>query len=348
MSGPVTLQLASWDLLLLSALVLLPTVLWHHLSASRRRRSTVRFSDVGRLTREVPRPGFARKHLLCLLRFAAFALAIIALGRPRLSQSMEELLTRGIDIVLCQDVSGSMLAEDMEPSNRMTAARKVLEQFVAGRKSDRIGLVVFAGRAYTQCPLTTDYSVLQQMIRRLDPSMMREDGTAIGMGLATAVNRLRETGAKSRVIVLVTDGRSNAGKIEPATAANLAKAMGIKIYAVGVASRGRARVPVLDPKSGQPMADPFSGQPMYGYTDDDLNEDGLRAIASETGGVYFRATATSALEAVFSEIDRLEKSDVKSREYHKHTEWFMWFLGPAILLLVLETVLATTRLRRLP
>ncbi|MBI3892708.1 MAG: VWA domain-containing protein [Candidatus Wallbacteria bacterium] len=162
------------------------------------------------------------------------------------------------------------------------------------------------------------------------------------------MNRLRETGARSRVIVLVTDGRNNAGKLEPATAAELAKAMGIKIYTIGIGGRGRARVPVIDPRTGKLMTDPFTGQAMYGYTDEDLNEDSLREIAQKTGGVYFRATATEALHAVFSEIDRLEKSEVKTREYQRHTELFAWFLGAALGLLLLEVVLSNTRLRRIP
>ncbi|MBI4870157.1 MAG: VWA domain-containing protein [Candidatus Riflebacteria bacterium] len=343
-----TFEFARPDLLLLAAAVILPTVLWHHLSADRRRRGTVRFSEVGRLKASLSGASFYLRHLLAILRLAALALAILALGRPRLSQSIEELLTRGIDIVLCMDLSGSMLAEDMEPDNRVTAAKKVAEEFIRGRRSDRIGLVVFAGRAYTMCPLTTDYSVLLSLLEKADPSLMREDGTAIGMGLSTALNRLRETGAPSRIVVLVTDGRNNKGKIEPATAAEMAKALGIKVYAVGVGGHGRARVPVLDPKTGKAMVDPFSGQRMYGYTDEDLNEEMLRDVASSTGGVYFRATATSALQAVFSEIDRMEKSDVKTREYHRYTELFIFFLTPALLLLILEAVLASTRLRRIP
>lgn len=342
-----TFELARPELLLVGLLVVLPTVLWHHLAEQRHRRATVRFSDVRRLRGALPPARFYLRHVLATLRLLAVALIVIALARPRLSQSLEEMLARGIDIVLCLDVSGSMLAEDMQPANRITAARKVSEEFIDGRRNDRIGLVVYAGRAFTACPLTTDYAVLTSLLRRADPSMIREDGTAIGMGLATAVNRLRETGARSHIVVLVTDGRNNAGKIEPATAAELAKALGIKIYAIGVGGRGRARVPIVDPRTGKQMIDPFSG-PMYGYTDEDLNEESLRQIANATGGVYFRATATSALEAVFKEIDRMEKTEVKTRVYHRYTELFLWFLAPAVFLLLLETILANTRLRRLP
>ncbi|MBI2945393.1 MAG: VWA domain-containing protein [Candidatus Wallbacteria bacterium] len=328
--------------------VLLPTVLWHHVAERRHRRGTVRYSDVSRLKEAIPRPSFFHRHALVALRLASLGLAILALGRPRLTESLEELLSRGIDICITLDLSGSMLAEDMPPENRIVAAKKVVHDFIEGRRSDRIGLVVFSGRAYTQCPLTTDYAVLQSLLERAHPSMMREDGTAIGMGLALAVNRLRDTGARSRVVILVTDGRSNAGKIEPATAAELAKALGIKVYTIGIGGRGRARVPVLDPRTGKLMADPFTGRPMYGYIDEDLNEEGLRDIATKTGGVYFRATATQALAAVFAEIDRLEKSDVKTREYQRHTELYLYPLAAALLLLLAEVLLASTRLRRIP
>ncbi len=342
-----SLELARPDLLILAGAVILPTVLWHHLAKQRHPRGTVRFSDVKRLTQGLPRPGFYHRHFLATLRLLALALAVIALGRPRMTQSLEEILTQGIDITICLDLSGSMLAEDMQP-NRIGAAKKVVRNFIEGRKSDRVGLVVFAGRAYTQCPLTTDQQVLMNLLDRVDAGMLREDGTAIGMGLAMAVNRLRETSAKSRVIILVTDGRNNAGKLEPATSAELAKAMGIKVYTIGVGGKGRAKVPMMDPRTGRVMTDPFTGQPMYGYTDEDLQEDVLRDIATTTGGVYFRATATRALAAVFSEIDRLEKTDVKTREHRRYTEYFAWFLIPSLLLLLLETVLANTRLRRIP
>ncbi|MBI3893834.1 MAG: VWA domain-containing protein, partial [Candidatus Wallbacteria bacterium] len=180
-------EMGSPELMLVAGAVLLPTVLWHHLAERRHRRGTVRYSDVGRLKEALPRLNFFHRHVLVALRLGAVALAIVALGRPRISESLEELLTRGIDICMCLDLSGSMLAEDMQPDNRITAAKKVVENFIDGRKSDRIGMVVFAGRAYTQCPLTTDYSVLQSLLRRAHPTMMREDGTAIGMGLAMAV-----------------------------------------------------------------------------------------------------------------------------------------------------------------
>lgn len=333
---------------LAAAVLVLPTLTWHFWLRPSRRRSAVRFPGVGELAR-LPAPATVRlRHLVPALRWMALALAIVALGRPRLDHKIEEVLTRGIDIVVALDVSGSMLAEDFEPKNRMEGARAVVRQFVAGRLSDRIGLVVFAGRAYTQCPLTLDRDVLLQLLDRVQVGMLPEDGTAIGMGLSTALNRLRETGAKSRVVILVTDGRNNAGKIPPQTAAELARSLGIKVYTIGIGGTGRARVPYLDPRTGRVQRNPLTGQPLYGYTEEDLNEEDLKAIAEASGGRFYRATATRALEAVFEEIDQLEASDIKSRVHYQYTELFPWFLLPALLLLTVEVALASTRLRRVP
>ncbi len=280
----------------------------------------------GRLVRWVP----------AVLRALALAAFVVALARPQTSIATENVLTEGIDIVLVLDVSSSMLAEDLEP-NRIEAAKLVASDFVAGRRNDRLGLVAFAGQAFTQAPLTFDYSVVQRLIAELDVGMI-EDGTAVGMGLATAVKRLEALEAESKVVVLLTDGRSNRGEIGPVTAAQMAQALGVRVYTIGAGSQGTARVPVQDPFGGT----------RYANMRVDIDEPTLTEVAELTGGRYFRATDTESLAAIYEEIDELERTEIEVQNFTRFEEQFPLPLGVGFVLLMLEFVLVQTVLRKLP
>ncbi|HXI02175.1 MAG TPA: VWA domain-containing protein, partial [Candidatus Saccharimonadales bacterium] len=271
------------------------------------------------------------------LRCAVIVLVAAGFARPQAGHDEEEMLTRGIDIVLVLDNSTSMAAEDFRPKNRLAVAKEAVATFVKGRRSDRLGLVVFAGSGYTACPLTLDYGVLLEILSGTRLAE-RDEGTAIGMGLSMALNRLRDSDAKSKVIVLLTDGRNNRGAIDPSTAASLAKTLGIKVYTIGVGARGEAPYPVQDPVLGK----------RYVYLRADIDEDSLKSIADTTGGRYFRATDSDSLREIFKEIDGLEKTDIKVRHYMRYEELFTWAIWPALGLLLVEILLASTRLRRIP
>jgi Ca-activated chloride channel family protein len=261
---------------------------------------------------------------------------IVAAARPQTGATSESVLTEGIDIVLVLDISTSMLAEDLEP-NRLEAAKAVAADFVSGRRSDRIGLVAFAGEAFTQVPLTLDYSVVTSLLGELDPAMI-EDGTAVGMGLATAVKRLQASEAASKVVILLTDGRNNRGEVGPVTAAQAAQALGVRVYTIGAGSRGTARVPVNDPLRGQ----------VYANMRVDIDEETLREVAEVTGAQYFRATDTESLAAIYGEIDQLERTEIEVENFTQYTERFGVPLGAGLFLVLLELGLAQTALRRLP
>jgi Ca-activated chloride channel family protein len=263
-------------------------------------------------------------------------LVTLALARPQSGLSGEEVQTEGIEIVLVLDISSSMLAEDIEP-NRVSAAKAVASDFVQKRLNDRIGLVVFAGKAYTQCPLTIDYGVLIDLFDSVDVGII-EDGTAIGMGLGVAVNRLRDGQAKSKVIILLTDGKNNRGEIDPKTAAELAQAYDIKIYTIGAGTKGVARYPVDDPLFGR----------RYTQVEVDIDETMLKEIADQTGGRYFRATDRDSLEAIYGEIDQLERTEIELVQYTRYSELYHFPLGIAVLLFALEITLANTRFRKIP
>lgn len=277
-------------------------------------------------------------HVLIVLRLLALALLIVAFARPRLENQKQKVYSDGIDIMLAIDLSGSMLAEDFDPSNRIEAAKTVAEDFVNQRVSDRIGLVVFSGKSFTQCPLTLDYRLLNRFIRELKAGTIEEEGTAIGTAIATATNRLRESNAKSKVIILLTDGQNNAGEIEPVTAAELAASFGIKMYTVGAGTRGYAKYPVPDPLFGK----------RYVQMKVDVDDATLTRIAEITGGRYFRATDLESLKKTYGEIDTLEKTKVEVETYSEYKEEFASFLIPGLLLLVLEVALANTRFRKVP
>lgn len=277
------------------------------------------------------------RHIVPTLRMLAVSAMIVAFARPQTGVTSEEILTDGIDIIMVIDVSGSMLAEDLAP-NRLEAAKAVAAEFVGNRPNDRIGLVIFAGEAYTQAPLTLDHSIIQTLLGELTTEMIGAQGTAIGMGIATAVKRLEGSTAKSKVIVLVTDGRNNQGQIDPVTAAQMAQALDIKIYSVGAGGHGIARIPIQDPLFGR----------RYQNIEVDIDEETLRQTAQLTNGRYFRATDTDSLAAVYSEIDELERTEIEVVNFTRYGELFHFPLSLGLVFFVLELALANTILRRVP
>lgn len=274
---------------------------------------------------------------LYFLRLIGISVVILAFARPQLGSSEEDILTEGVDIMIAIDISGSMAAEDFRPKNRISVAKQVVQDFVRGRQSDRIGLVVFAAKSFTKCPLTIDYDVLLKQIDDVNLGAI-DDGTAIGNGLATAVNRLRLSKAKSRVIILLTDGVNNSGEIDPLTAADIAKSLGIKVYTVGVGREGIAPFPVNDPVFGRRYVD----------VEVKIDEELLQKISQSTSAKYFRAFDSDSLQKIFKTIDGLEKSKISVKSYTHYNEVFSYFLWPALAFLVGETLLSHTRFRKLP
>jgi Ca-activated chloride channel homolog len=283
-------------------------------------------------------PGWraALRHFLFAFRIVALALMILALARPQSTNRWEKVSTEGIDIVMAMDISGSMQAMDFKP-NRLQAAKEVGIEFVASRPDDRFGLVVFAGESFTQCPLTTDQAVVSNFLNELDFGMV-EDGTAIGMGLATAVNRLKESKTESKVIILLTDGVNNQGEIGPVTAAELAASFGIRVYTIGVGSRGTAPYPVQD----------MFGRTVVQKVQVEIDEEVLEKIAILTGGKYFRATDNNKLREIYEEIDAMEKTQLDVKQFSKRKEEYFPFLLLALIILSLEVTLRYTLLRTIP
>lgn len=270
-----------------------------------------------------------------IFRILALALIITALARPQTSLSEEKVTTEGIDIVLAMDISSSMLAEDLKP-NRLEAAKKVATKFIADRPNDRVGLVVFAGESFTQCPITTDHAVVINQLRDIKSGLI-EDGTAIGMGLATSVTRLKESQVKSKVIILLTDGENNSGFIDPLTAAEAAIQFNSRVYTIGVGTRGQAPYPVRTPFGIQ-----------YQNVDVNIDEELLQKISSMTDGKYFRATSNKSLENIYGEIDQLEKSKIEVSAFRRKTEKFYAFAIGAMLLLAAELLFRYTLFRSIP
>ncbi|MGA1844730.1 MAG: vWA domain-containing protein [bacterium] len=303
----------------------------------------VRFSSIRSLTQLRPSRSLYLRHGLIGLRCLCLGLIIVAMARPQLGNKQTEYTSEGIDIILCIDTSGSMRALDFSIEgtrvDRLTAVKEVVKGFIQARKSDRIGMVVFGEQAFTQCPLTLDYGVLLSFLDRVTIGMAGEDKTAIGDAIAIGVKRLKALEkAKSRVMILLTDGRNNAGRIDPRTAAMVAQEFGVRIYTIGAGTEGEAPFLVDHPLFGK----------QYVYQRVDLDEDTLQEIARITEGHYFRAQDAKALEQVYDQIDRLEKTEVKVKEYMEYNELFWWFLIPALLLLVTEVVLSQTRFRKIP
>lgn len=275
--------------------------------------------------------------LMPLVRLLVYVFLVAALARPQKTSAEREYSTQGVDIVIALDISGSMLAEDFKPENRIAVAKQEAAKFIRGRENDRIGLIVFARKAFTQCPLTLDYDVLISLLQDIQIGMI-SDGTAIGMGLATAVNRLRDSKAKSKVVILITDGANNAGNIDPITAAELAKAFGIKVYAICIGRGGLVPFPINDPLFGK----------RYVQAEVEIDEMVLKRIADITRGLFFRARDSKALEEIYEKINQLEKTEIKVKEYRSFDELFTYFLVPGLLLLLMELIIRNTIAVKIP
>lgn len=323
------------------ALLLLPLaafVVWRLAARMQRGGPRLALPDAAAVAGLPTSPWARLERALPWLRGAAIALTIFALARPQAGSSIATLSSNGVDIVIALDVSGSMRCEDTRSKNRLAVAKECIARFVEGRPQDRIGVVTFGSFATTRCPLTLDHDMLLKFVEEVDFAPAGEDRTALGMGLATAVNRMRPSKAKSKVVVLVTDGKSNAGQLGPESAAAAAAALDYKVYTIGVGSPGEVPCLVEDPQGGR----------RYVHVQADLDEELLRTIAASTGGRYFRAADDVGFGAAFSEIDALETTEMESRVRVLYTEKFGLALLPAGLLLGFELLLAGTRLRRIP
>jgi Ca-activated chloride channel family protein len=327
------MRFATWPFLFL--MLTLPAIVWWRLvktvanpslSYSRIPRTNGLHSRIARL-----------KDLPFFLMIAALALLVLALARPQFGFTKEEIRTRGIDIILVLDTSGSMKAVDFKPENRLHVAKKVAGEFIEGRRNDRIGLVVFSAKAFTQCPLTIEYGVLLDLLDGVDFGMI-EDGTAIGMAIGTAVNRLRESESQSKVIVLLTDGRNNMGELDPITAARLAKAMGVKIYCIGAGKKGEALYPVQDGVFGT----------RYVKMAVDIDDETLTGVAESTGGKYFRATDAEKLRQIYQEISDMETTVIETSVYKQYSDGFVGFLSIGILMVCVSVLMESTRFRVFP
>jgi Ca-activated chloride channel family protein len=288
------------------------------------------FSGISRSYKEI------LMHALFGVKMVAIALLIIALARPQSKTSWKNITTEGIDIILSMDISASMLAKDLKP-NRLEAAKEVATEFIDSRPNDRIGLVIFSGESFTQCPLTTDHAIIKNLMTDVKTGMVA-DGTAIGMGLATAISRIKDSKAKSKVIILLTDGVNNMGAIAPQTAADIAKAFGIRVYTIGVGMLGKA----LSPVAMYP-----NGQFVYDYVSVEIDEKMLTNIAEMTGGKYFRATSKNNLLSVYKEIDKMEKTIVQEKKHTRRTEEFFPFVLSAGILLMIDFILRNTLLKKI-
>jgi len=316
-------------------LILVPAAIaWYWFRGSDT-RAKLQVSDFSVFTNSRPSLKLILRHLLFVFRILAFSLLVVALARPQSTSSKQNISVEGIDIVMAMDISGSMLAEDFRP-NRLGAAKEVANKFIKGRPTDRIGLVVFSGESFTQCPLTTDHPVLINLVDEIKSGMI-EDGTAIGDGLATAVNRLKESQAISKVIILLTDGENNRGFIDPLSAAEIAKVFGLRVYTIGVGTIGTAPYPVETPFGIQ-----------YQQMEVRIDEPLLKQIADMTNGKYFRATNRQKLEEIYNEIDKLEKSKVDVTEFKRKTEEFKPFALAALILLLLDFILGISVFRKFP
>jgi len=301
-------------------LFVIPLLLAYYIYRNNRSHASLKLSTAGFFTDSRNTFRHWLRHILFAMRLAVIALVIIVIARPQNVDKWQSSTTEGIDIVLALDVSGSMLARDFTP-DRLEASKNVATEFISGRPYDRIGLTVFSGESFTQCPLTTDHAVLINLLREIKSGMI-EDGTAIGVGLATAINRIKDSDAISKVIILLTDGVNNMGSIDPMTAAGIAHTFGIRVYTIGVGSRGDADYPVQTPFGTR-----------YQKMQVEIDEELLKEIADLTGGRYFRAVDNTSLQQVYSEIDKLEKSKIETREHSRREEVFMpWALAAAIIL----------------
>lgn len=313
-------------------LLLVPLMIWWQLRKKKNDNPAIRLTTLTGISQVKPSWRVQLRPVLFVLRMLSVTALIIALARPQSSNVSESIDNDGIDIVLSVDVSGSMLAEDLKP-NRIEAAKKVALDFVDARPTDRIGLVIFSGESFTQCPITIDHGVVKDQISGIKSGML-QDGTAIGMGLATGVDRLRNATGKSRVLILLTDGVNNTGLIDPSTALEIAKSYKVRVYTIGVGTQGEAPYPVQTPFGTQKQMMPVQ-----------IDEALLKKIAVETGGEYYRATSNSSLSAIYKKIDKLEKTKAEISSYKHYAELFFPLALLAILCLLLEIVLRYTVFR---
>ena len=309
-------------------LVLIPAMVAYYIIRQQKTVSSLRMPDANAFAKSGKSFRNWLRHALFALRAIAMTLLIVVVARPQKSDRFQDVSTEGIDIILAIDISGSMLARDFKP-DRLEASKNVATEFISGRPFDRMGLVVFSGESFTQCPLTTDHAVLINLMRELKSGMI-EDGTAIGNGLATAISRIKDSEAKSKVIILLTDGVNNRGEIAPATAADIAKTYGIRVYTIGVGSMGTAPYPVQTPFGMQ-----YQNMPV------EIDEGILKEISTKTGGRYFRATDNNKLIEVYAEIDKMEKSKIDVRQFTRREEKF---LVPAFIAFALLALDMLTRL----
>ena len=319
-------------------LLMIPYLIWY-LMYRKKSEPTMRMSDT-RAYRYAPRSWrVTLMPLQLLLRLAVFVLLVLVLARPQTQNSWKNETMEGIDIMLAMDVSTSMLAEDLKP-NRIEAAKKVASDFIIGRPNDNIGLTIFAGEAFTQCPMTTDHASLLNLLNNVRTDIAQrliEDGTAIGMGLANAVSRLKESKAKSKVVILLTDGSNNRGDLSPMTAAEIAKSFGIRVYTIGVGTNKVAPYPM-----------PVAGGVQYINIPVEIDTKMLSDIAAATDGDFYRATNNKELQQIYKEIDKLEKSKLNVKKYSKRYEAYQPYAFAAVILLLLEILLRITVFRRLP
>ncbi len=318
---------------LLLLILLLPAIGWY-IWKRRQRFATLQVSNTFAVKSQPRSWRTYLEHVPFALECIAFALIVLVLARPQSVDSWQNSSTEGIDIVVTLDISTSMLAEDLQP-NRLEAAKSIASSFIAGRPTDNIGLVVFAGESFTQCPLTTDHAVLVNLFGSIQSGMI-EDGTAIGLGLANAVARIKDSEAKSKVVILLTDGSNNRGDIDPITAGELAKSFGIRVYTIGVGTKGKARYPFQT-----------ANGVVYQNIDVDIDEEPLKQIASMTGGVYFRATDNAKLKSIYQEIDQLEKTKMNVQQYSKRNEEYRRY-GMLALLALLMLLVVRNLTRSLP
>jgi Ca-activated chloride channel family protein len=314
--------------------LLVPMIAWY-VWKERDAFANIQFSNLKAFEKQGPTFRHFLRHFIFALRVLVIALVILVLARPQSTNRWQNVSTEGIDIMIALDISGSMLAQDFRP-NRLEASKDVAIEFISGRETDRMGLVVYSGESFTQCPLTSDHAVLINLFKDIYSGMI-EDGTAIGMGLANAVNRLKDSKARSKVIILLTDGVNNRGAIAPLTAAEIARTFGIRVYTIGVGTMGMAPVPVQTPYGTR-----------YQNAKVEIDEETLRQIADATEGRYFRATNNEKLREIYREIDEMEKSKIDVKEYSKQEEEYMRFGLLATLLLLSEIIFRYVFFRKIP
>ena len=324
-----------WLLLLL----LLPLLVYRYAVQDRREKGSIRFSDLGVLKEVKPTFLTRLRHALIAFKVLGLGCLVVAMARPQVGRATREMSAEGVDIMLTLDVSSSMELNDLDEGQktRLQVAKDVVADFIKGRDSDRLGMVVFAGESFTQCPLTLDYDILLDFLDGIQIADESWDGTAIGMALINACNRLRDSEAKSKVVILLTDGVNNKGEIDPLTAADVAAAVGIRVYTIGVGSDGTIR---------RPIQGVFGTR--YQTLQVEIDEEILKEVAARTEGKYYRATSEEKLEEIYREIGELETTQIKTQVHVDYSDRFAYFLWPGLLFLVGEMILANTRFRRIP